>query len=178
MNKKILDRVFKVVVILVAFVFISGRFFNFNEPTTEIYGGENSVGTQYEAINTSQPAEVSGEPIQGVVEDGVQIIEFDLQSNGFPTIDVEVGKPVRLIINADESALNSCNYVIVSLDYGIEQQLDVGQNIIEFTPTQTGQFVYSCWMGMLGAYINVYDDVPKPTAYYGGNVSQGGCCSF
>jgi len=32
-----------------------------------------------------------------------------------------------------------------------------GDNIIEFTPTETGTIPYSCWMGMIKSNITIVD---------------------
>jgi plastocyanin domain-containing protein len=40
-------------------------------------------------------------------------------------------------------------------EYGIEYRFRPGENIIEFTPTKTGKFPYSCWMGMIRSSITV-----------------------
>ncbi len=119
----------------------------------------------------------SNKTIEGSIEDNVQVIEFDLESYSYPNLEVKSGVPVRLVINVDEYNLNSCNYIIFSSDFGFQKELVVGQNIIEFTPSDTGQYIYTCWMGMLGAYINVVDGDITPSATYGENVSAGGCCS-
>jgi len=39
------------------------------------------------------------------------------------------------------------------MDYGFQP----GDNVIEFTPTQTGTFQYSCWMGMIFGNITVVE---------------------
>jgi len=39
------------------------------------------------------------------------------------------------------------------------QKLEVGDNLIEFTPNETGTFVYCCWMGMIRSTITVVDDI-------------------
>ncbi len=111
-------------------------------------------------------------------ENGVQVIEFDLSSRGYPTININAKEPVRLVINVDEDDLYSCNFRLISQELGIQYQFEEGQNIIEFTIDEPGQYYYSCWMGMLGAYINVYDQV-VPSIEYNENITQGGsCCSI
>ena len=39
--------------------------------------------------------------------------------------------------------------------YGKQQKLELGDNIIEFTPTQAGTITYTCWMGMISSTITV-----------------------
>jgi plastocyanin domain-containing protein len=40
-------------------------------------------------------------------------------------------------------------------EYGIEHRFTEGENVIEFVPKRTGQFSYSCWMGMIRSSITV-----------------------
>ncbi len=174
MNKIKLDTVFKAVVLCVAVVFVYSQFFSQPTLSEDVYGGENlSTGV----VNTEVNSEVNLEEIQGSMVDGVQVIEFDLQNNAYPNLILKSNVPAKLIINVDSGVLNSCNFRIISEDLGIQQQLEEGQNIIEFTPGEAGEYIYTCWMGMIGAYVTVSDEV-EPGAVYGGNVSQGGCCSY
>ncbi len=175
MKKEKLDMLTKGVLVCAIAVFAISQFNLNTSIKNEVYGEElnvNYLGLE-EDIN-----EIASEDIKVKVEEGIQVIEFELQNNSYPNIHVQANKPVKLIINTDENSLNSCNYVIVSLDLGIQYQLDVGKNVIEFTPTESGEYVYSCWMGMIGANINVVDGNIEPSAYYGQNISQGGCCSY
>ena len=41
--------------------------------------------------------------------------------------------------------------------FGIEHTFTEGENVIEFTPTTTGDIKYSCWMGMIRGDILVTD---------------------
>ncbi len=181
MKKITLDNVAKIVAVAVAVVFVYSKVFPSVSFSDNVYGEQTEAQTQIESQNTFQTvatSEESGyEEIQGTIVDGVQVIEFDLKLNSYPTLNLKANTPVRLIINATEETINSCNYRIISEDLGIQSQLDVGENIIEFTTGEANQYVYTCWMGMIGAYANVYDDV-EPSAFFGENLSTGGCCSF
>ncbi len=188
MDKKKLDNVFKVVIAGVAIVFIAGKVFSISNFSSTVYGNQDdgntvtnplyTTGTYTTTANTQLTNENSDYQGEGAVVDGVQVIKFDLESNAYPNLNVTVNQPVRLVINVSEENLNSCNYVMQSADFGFEKKLEVGENIVEFTPTATGEYIYSCWMGMVGAYITVTDGDQAPSYFYGENVSQGGCCSF
>lgn len=41
----------------------------------------------------------------------------------------------------------------------MSKKLQPGDNVIEFTPTETGTFAYSCWMGMIRSRITVVEDI-------------------
>ena len=88
----------------------------------------------------------------------VQTIETTLDPRGYPDLVVQKGVPVRWNFKADASALNSCNNALIIPEFNIEKKLQPGDNIIEFTPTETGAIPYSCWMGMISATIRVVDD--------------------
>ncbi len=168
MKKKNLNIIFTVVAVASVSLFLVNSISNV---TKNVYASNATDLPITYVENTSQEA------FDGRVENGVQVIEFDLQPNSYPNLTVKKGMPVKLIINVDENSLNSCNYVMVSSEMNFQKQLDYGQNVIEFTPSETGNFIYSCWMGMVGANISVVEQDIVPTAVYGANVSNGGCCS-
>ncbi len=91
------------------------------------------------------------------MENGVQVVESQLASGKYPNITVKKDIPVKWIINASEDSINGCNYKIYINSYGIEHTFQDGKNIIEFTPTKSGNIVYSCWMGMIKGNINVVE---------------------
>ncbi len=89
----------------------------------------------------------------------VQEVSFDLQPNAYAPITVQKGLPVRWVINATARSITGCNNELVVPSLGIRKKLKVGANLIEFTPTATGQIKYSCWMGMIRSTITVVDRV-------------------
>ena len=89
------------------------------------------------------------------IENGVQIVESKLASGEYPAIEVQVGMPVRWVITAEKGSINGCNNRIFIPEYEKEVKFKLGENIIEFTPTEEGEFVYSCWMGMIRSSIRV-----------------------
>ncbi len=110
------------------------------------------------------------------IENGVQIINSTLTSGRYPNITVQQGIPVKWVIDAPKGSINGCNNRMFIPEYGIEHSFQSGENIIEFTPTKTGTFGYSCWMGMIRANITVVeegasvpdDDIvitPKPAGF-------------
>lgn len=104
-----------------------------------------------------------GKGQEAEVENGVQTVTTKLTNGIYSPITVEVGTPVRWNIQVDSGQLSGCNYRIYINEYGIEKQLEVGDNYIEFTPTKTGSYPYSCWMGMLRSRINVIDPNEEAT---------------
>ena len=100
--------------------------------------------------------------------DGVQEITSQLTSGGYPEITVRAGVPVRWTIQADASAINGCNRTIIIPSYGIQKDLQPGDNVIEFTPKETGTIPYSCWMGMITSRIDVVDSSAQGATGQGG----------
>lgn len=91
------------------------------------------------------------------MEDGVQTVTTNLSSGSYEPIMVRKGIPVRWIVKAEKSTLNGCNNSIIIPKYNIQKDLEVGENMIEFTPTNSGTIPYSCWMGMIRSTITVED---------------------
>ncbi|MFA5163442.1 MAG: sulfite exporter TauE/SafE family protein [Patescibacteria group bacterium] len=80
--------------------------------------------------------------------ENLQIIRMTENSRGYSpnrfTIKQDI--PVRLIIDAKAPYSCASAFIIPSLN--ISRQLKAGENIIEFTPKQTGNIPFSCSMGM------------------------------
>lgn len=77
-------------------------------------------------------------------------------------IAIQAGKPVKWIIDAPKSGINGCNYRMFLPEYGITHTFQEGENVIEFTPSDTGTFPYTCWMGMIRGSIRVTDGSAAP----------------
>ena len=87
----------------------------------------------------------------------VQEIHSTLTGRQYPQITVKAGVPVKWVIDVPEHTLNGCNYKMILSAFGIEHTFTEGENVIEFTPTTTGDIKYSCWMGMIRGDILVTD---------------------
>ena len=107
---------------------------------------------------TSNSANISTSENGATVNGDVQEIVTTLESGSYPPITVQDGVPVKWTIVADANNLNGCNSEIVIPQFNIEQKLVAGDNVITFTPTKTGTFGYSCWMGMIRSTITVVAD--------------------
>jgi len=136
---------------------------------------------------SSLAAEATNKGELASIAAGIQEIETELPQNGYPIITVQKGIPVKWNLKADADSINSCNGTLVIPEFNIKKDLQVGDNIIEFTPTQSGIIPYSCWMGMINSQINVVDALDQATdtdisglSVIGGGQSGsgGGCCSL
>jgi sulfite exporter TauE/SafE len=92
---------------------------------------------------------------QTQIVDGVQLVNSTLSSGEYPTITVWAGTPVRWIIDAPKGSINGCNNRMFINEYGIEHAFALGENVIEFTPTDVKAVRYTCWMGMISGVIHV-----------------------
>lgn len=130
----------------------------------------NEIGSLNEVNAASEEVEIV---------DGVQVVNSTLSAGRYPNITVQVGVPVKWVIDAPAGSINGCNYKMLLTEYGIEHEFVEGENIIEFTPTKSGTVPYTCWMGMIHGNIFVVDengtvtadsagqsaDVPVPSGY-------------
>lgn len=92
---------------------------------------------------------------------GIQVIRSELYGYGYEpdVLSVKEGISVRWIIDVKE--LTGCNNRILVPALGIDKQLSKGENVIEFTPNETGEIDYSCWMHMLTGKIIVGNESAK-----------------
>lgn len=93
------------------------------------------------------------------IANGVQTVTTGLGPGSYEAIVVQKDVPVRWIIQAEAGDINGCNNSIVVPKFNIQQDLSVGETVIEFTPTSSGTFPFSCWMGMIRSKITVVDDL-------------------
>lgn len=114
-----------------------------------------------------------------VVSDGYQTLKMTADNRGYVPNILVVQKdiPVRWVVAGEE--LNSCNNALVLPSLNIQEKLNQGETIIEFTPTKSGDLSFSCWMGMIRGTIKVVDDLQ--TADISGvqapAASGGSCCT-
>ena len=85
----------------------------------------------------------------------MQHVNSELDFGIYPKITVYSGIPVKWSINVPEEVINGCNYKMVISTYGITHEFTPGENVIEFTPGESGTVQYTCWMGMIKGKINI-----------------------
>lgn len=86
-----------------------------------------------------------------------QIVRMTQSGSGYsPNIlTIEKGRPVKWIINSTSQF--SCASSLVVPKYDISQSLKLGDNVITFTPTESGEIPFSCSMGMYRGKFVVVD---------------------
>ena len=116
--------------------------------------GFNLTGLNFTFASTSPNS--SGNS-NATIENGYQIIRMTQTAYGYSpnNLTVKKGLPVKWIIDAQDA--NSCSASILAGKLGIRQNLNAGENIIEFTSNEAGQIKFSCSMGMYTGIINVIE---------------------
>lgn len=134
-----------------------------------ISNGYNLTGLSVFASSNGTTAQ-SDDP-NVTIENGVQVVKMTQNTFGYSpnSFTIKKGIPVRWIVNSTDT--NTCAASIVSSTFGIRQGLQLGDNVIEFTPSEVGSVRFSCIMGMYTGTFNVVDDaasdvseVVSPTA--------------
>ncbi|MDR3206858.1 MAG: sulfite exporter TauE/SafE family protein [Oscillospiraceae bacterium] len=115
--------------------------------------GWTLAGWQWPSLSLPAPAGTQQDS-PGTVENGVQLVRSTL-ARGYPNITVQAGLPVRWVIDAPAGSVNRCNNRLFFREYGLDITLEVGENLIEFTPTAPGTYRYNCWMGMISGTVTV-----------------------
>ena len=92
-----------------------------------------------------------------MIEDGYQIVTVEVSSRSYEPITVQSGIPVKVNFHVEEGVLNGCNNAIMIPEYEIQLPLEVGDNIIEFTPDKTGVIPYSVITSYSIHYTKLYE---------------------
>ena len=116
---------------------------------------QSGISIALSAVDTSNIAKI---------EENVQLVTTNMEPNLYEPFVVQEGIPVKWTIVVEEGDLNGCNNPVVLPRYGIEKKLEIGENVIEFTPTETGNIVYTCWMGMISGNITVESNTADASA--------------
>ena len=93
-----------------------------------------------------------------VMEDGFQTVRLELDFDSFGDVIVQKGVPVRIVLHAEKEKITGCNNEVVSADFDFDVPISPGDNVIEFTPMEEGDYVYTCWMNMIRNRIKVIDN--------------------
>ena len=93
--------------------------------------------------------------LTATIVDNYQVVEFDLDYDHYQDIKVKKDIPVKMIIHVDKNKLTGCNNEILISKFNIKKKLEVGENIIYFTPDKKENITYTCWMNMIMNTIKV-----------------------
>jgi len=122
-----------------------------------ISNGYALSGANIPLTSFNLPGENATAQVAVPIENGEQIVNMKQLSNGYsPNVfEVKKGIPVKWVINS-ESAY-TCAASIRMPAFGIAQFLNEGENIIRFTPAQTGTVRFTCGMGMYSGVFKVVE---------------------
>lgn len=139
-----------IAVLIVAFsVLVAGAllFFSSELPATDV-----SAAPIYASAPTAAAT-------LATIENGVQKVSVRALGTGrydHPQITVVKGVPVELSFSAEPSA--GCGHQFVMRDFGVSLSVQNGETkTARFTPTQAGNFEYSCAMRMFRGTLTVIE---------------------
>lgn len=124
-----------------------------------IGNGYNLTGWHSSAKSSNQNAITQNQNDPNVqIINGVQEVRMDQVGNGYKPNKFTIQKniPVKWIINSKNDDV--CAASIVMNKMGINKSLVKGENIFEFSPTETGELKFSCFMGMYTGKFIVVDN--------------------
>ena len=126
-----------------------------------VSNGLNLLGINPKVLGVFTPSASAGSAVRDSnvkLVDGIQEVRMIQSSSGYSPnrFTIKKGTPVRWVITSKDNY--SCASSIVSQQLGIRQNLRLGENIINFTPKETGTIRFSCTMGMYAGSFNVIDE--------------------
>jgi len=125
-----------------------------------IANGYNLTGWQAPTFSNVQSTKATKQisDLNVTMENGVQVVRMKEISSGYSPnkFTIKKGVPVKWIIDAQ--APYSCASSLVVSSLKIQKSLKAGENIIEFTPKETGKIAFSCSMGMYTGAFTVVDE--------------------
>jgi hypothetical protein len=95
-------------------------------------------------------------------DDGVQRVKAKLNIVAYPSIIVQRSIPVEFTLSAAPGGIDECNEWILLPDYGIERHLAVGDNVLRFTPEESGVFLIVCGLGRMKSSVTVVESLGFP----------------
>lgn len=118
--------------------------------------GLNLLGWNPMTANTNVLAAATNNTVPR--EGNIQIVNMTQNAYGYEpnSFTIAKGVPVKWIINSTDP--NSCASSILSSKIGVRQNLHRGENVIEFTPKETGTIPFSCMMGMYRGSFTVVEE--------------------
>ncbi len=128
--------------------------------------GLTLTGTGYDVNTLLASVSAKDDSITGaaagvdtILKDGYQEIRMEVNRYGWEPdkFILKKGVPVKWII--DGKHINGCNNAIQVPKLGLNFDIEYGEQIIEFTPTESGTISWSCWMGMIPGVFIVKDDL-------------------
>lgn len=126
------------------------------------------------------PIETIGMP---VVKDGVQEMTITIGRGGYSPAAFVLQKGMKAVITFKGDDIDSCNSPVEFPDINVSLDLAKGERQTPPIPV-TGDFTFSCWMGMINGFAKAVDDlsnvdiekVREEIGNYRASAGSGGCC--
>lgn len=112
------------------------------------------LGVQMPFAN--QRSTINGQQNQKIIlKNGVQEIHMKVNARGYypNTLTIKKGIPVKWVVEGED--VYGCQGSLLSPKIGVQKVLVPGDNIFEFTPTESGVIPFSCGMGMFRGQFQV-----------------------
>jgi len=128
---------------------LTGTGYDFGSIITFVSGANSITGNVVGIKSENTP----------LLNHGYQEIRMEVNRYGWKPdkFVLKKGVPVKWIIEGKE--INGCNNAIQVPKYKLNFNIERGEQIIEFTPTEEGTIRWSCWMGMIPGTFIVKDDI-------------------
>lgn len=111
------------------------------------------------SLNSNITETVETDSAIATIKGNKQVVISSISSSSYEPIIVQAGIPVEWTLRADEGDINGCNNAIIVREFNIRQNLNIGDTTVAFTPENTGNYTFSCWMGMIRSNIIVVEDI-------------------
>jgi len=120
-----------------------------------ISNGYNLSGIKFSSQSNKAGNTIEVKDPNVTLENGIQVVKMIQNERGYSPNSFTIKKniPVKWIITSEN--VNTCASSIFSQPIGIRKFLKQGENIIEFTPKETGEILFTCSMGMYRGTFNV-----------------------
>jgi sulfite exporter TauE/SafE/copper chaperone CopZ len=165
-TKKIL-KVSAIIVLILGLIMFNRGLVVLGSPYSfsSIVGGFNGGN-----IGTAGVAVISGDS---------QVVNMDVSGSGYSPNSFVIKKGIPVKWNVNVKQLTGCNQELVLNQYGIDKNLKVGLNVIEFTPDKEGTISFTCGMGMLRGSFIVTEDGTATQDQINANIPPAGSsCSM
>lgn len=122
-----------------------------------ISNGWNLASPMIQLPSFNQAAVAQGADPNVKMENGVQVVNMTQSASGYSpdTFKIQKGIPVKWVINSEDAF--TCASSIVAESIGVRKALSEGENVITFTPEETGTINFSCSMGMYTGQFTVVE---------------------
>ncbi len=120
-----------------------------------ISNGYNLTGW---SLDFGMQSSTTGQETNVTIVNGVQIVKMTQTAYGYSPnkFVIKKGLPVRWVIDAKDTS--SCSSGLSVPKLGITKNLILGENIVEFTPSEVGKIKFTCLMGMYPGEFTVVEN--------------------